>query len=97
MIAAHKHGIIEVAKIYDISFTSLTAWIHHLKSKSIEKLEAPKSRKRKTKLDIEQMNIVKSWIQGDSNITIKALKIKILDLLQNLIMPTPNYKSQQLD
>ena len=31
VIAASKHNITEVAKIYDISRTTLTSWIKHIK------------------------------------------------------------------
>ena len=89
VIAAHKHGISKVAKIYDISRTTLTSWIHHLKSQSIEKLKAPESRKRKTKLDNDQMEIIRLWISKDPNITIKNVKIGIEETMgQKLSLST---------
>ncbi len=89
VIAAHKHGITKVAKIYDISRTSLTEWIKHLKSRSIEKLKAPESRKRRTKLDNDQMENIKLWISKDPNITIKNVRIRIIELMgQKLSMST---------
>ena len=81
IIAAHKHGITKVAKIYDISRTSLTVWIKHLKSKSIEKLRAPESRKRRAKLDNDQMEIIRLWVSKDPNITIKNVRIRIIELM----------------
>ena len=81
IIAAHKHGITKVAKIYDISRTSLTVWIKHLKSKSIEKLRAPESRKRRAKLDNDRMEIIRLWVSKDPNITIKNVRIRIIELM----------------
>ena len=41
VIAAHRHGITAVAKIYGISRTTLTMWIKHVKALSVEKLTTP--------------------------------------------------------
>ena len=77
VIAASKHGITEVAKIYDISRTTLTAWIKYVKTNAIDKLSAPKSRHRPTKLRSGQMEIIKEWIESDPSITIKSLQIRV--------------------
>ena len=77
VIAASKHGITKVAAVYDVSRTTLTEWIKHLKNNTPEKLKSPPSRKRKRKLSDLQMVDVKSWIQENPNITIKSLRIRI--------------------
>jgi transposase len=77
VIAASKHNITEVAKIYDISRTTLTSWIKHIKDSRLDKLEAPKERRKKTRLDQLHLHEVKKWIELNPNITINALKIKI--------------------
>ena len=98
VIAAHKHGITKVAKIYDISRTSLTEWIKHLKSQSMVKLRAPESRKRRTKIDMDQMEIIRLWISNDPSITIKNVKLKIEETMgQKLSLSTVHRMMQKLN
>lgn len=76
VIAAHKHGITAVAKVYDISRTTLTEWIKHIKTLAIQKLTTP-ARNTTTKLNDEQKELVARWIAADPNLTIKALRLQI--------------------
>lgn len=80
VIASSKHGITNVAKIYDISKVTLISWIKHVRCGNLSKLAAPPERKRKTKLSNAQMEDIKSLIEADPDITIKALRIKIENL-----------------
>lgn len=85
VIAASKHGITEVSKVYDISRTTLTLWVKQLKTNGIGGLKAPESRKRKAKLNDLQVIKVKSWVEESPNVTIKSLRIRIeKELLVNL-------------
>lgn len=77
VISANKHGITEVAKIYDISRTTLTKWIKHVKCSAIERLQAPPERRRKQKLTEQQRQQIKEWIANNPNITIRELKVEI--------------------
>ena len=77
VISANKHGITEVAKIYDISRTTLTEWIKHVKNSTIERLKAPPERRRKQKLTEQQKRQVQEWITSNPNITIRELRIEI--------------------
>lgn len=77
IIAANKFGITLVSKVYDISRTTLTAWIKHLKTGKLEKLEAPAERKRKNKLNSDQKNQVKEWVAKDPQLTLNAIKLKL--------------------
>lgn len=77
VISAHKHGISQVAKVYDITRTTLTSWIKHVKNDTIEKLNAPAERKKKNKLNDSQRSQILEWIKADSQLTIKAIRIKI--------------------
>jgi len=70
VIAASKHGITKVAEVYDISRTTLTEWIKHIKANEVERLRAPESRRRRTKLNQEQMWQVRNWIEENPNLTI---------------------------
>ncbi|WP_407636453.1 hypothetical protein [Holospora undulata] len=40
----------KVAKVYDISRTTLTSWVKHLKTGALDKLKAPAERKKKSRL-----------------------------------------------
>ena len=77
VIAAKKHGITQVAKVYDITRTTLTSWIKHIKSNRIDRLNAPAERKKKSKLNNEQRKQIAEWIVADSQLTINAILIKI--------------------
>jgi transposase len=77
VIAASEHNITEVAKIYGISRTTLTSWIKYVKELRLDKLEAPKERKRKSRLNSEQLEEIRHWLELDPNITIKMVRIRI--------------------
>jgi transposase len=77
VIAAKKHGITHVAAVYDISPTTLTAWIKHIKQGRINKLYAPPERRRKSKLNDNQRQEIAAWIKDNSQLTIKAIRLKI--------------------
>jgi transposase len=77
VIAASRHSIAEVAKVYDISRTTLISWIKHISESGVEQLKAPPGRHRKTKLSTSQLETVDSFIIDDPNITIRALRAKI--------------------
>ena len=62
VIAAKTHGISQVAKIYDITRTTLTSWIKHIQNGSIERLNAPAERKRKNKLNDMQRGQILEWM-----------------------------------
>lgn len=77
VIAASKHSITEVAKVYNISRNTLGSWIKHIKSTGIENLKAPATRRRKQKIDEDKLKEIKDIIEVNPNITIAALKVKI--------------------
>ena len=79
VISAHKHGISQVAKVYDITRATLTSWIKHIKNDAMEKLNAPPERKKRNKLNDSQRQIILEWIKADSQLTIKAIRIKIAE------------------
>ena len=47
IISAKKHGISQVAQIYDITRKTLTSWIKCVRNDSLDGLSAPTARKRK--------------------------------------------------
>ncbi len=81
IIAASKHGIKAVAKIYDISRTTLTEWIKHIGEENLSKLKAPEERKRNSILNDSDRSEIKKWIDENPQITIKAIVIKLSEEL----------------
>jgi len=79
VISAKKHGISKVAEVYDISRTTLTNWIKHLRDGAVEKLKAPVERKRKSRLNDQQRMQIKGWIDEDSQLTINQVHQRIKD------------------
>lgn len=77
VISAKTHGISQVAKIYDITRKTLTSWIKCIRNDAMEKLNAPAERKKKNKLNGSQRSQILEWIKADSQLTIKAIRIKI--------------------
>jgi len=81
VIAASEHGITEVAKIYNISRTTLTEWIKYVKKGAIDKLQAPPERKKKSKLSDAHKLQIQEWMTNNPNTTIKELMIQIEEKL----------------
>jgi len=77
VIAASKHSIAEVAKVYDISRGTLTQWIKHIKDSKLDKLKAPPERRKKTKLQASQVEEIEKWMEQDPNITINEVRLRI--------------------
>lgn len=79
VIAAKKHSISAVARVWCISRTALTEWIKHLKFGRTEKLFAPPERRRKSILNQSQREQIEMWVKENPNVTIKEAKIRILE------------------
>ncbi len=76
IIASSKHGLKKVAEVYDINRGSLHRWIGLFRDKGalgIENIGKPP----RSKLSSAQKEEVAFWINEDSAITIKKLKILI--------------------
>lgn len=95
VIAANKHNITEVAKVYGISRTTLTSWIRHIKNSNLDKLQAPKERCKRPKLNQEQLKEIKRWIESDPNITINALKLKIEEEYKVIVSKSTVHKAMK--
>jgi len=77
VISAKKHGISKVAEVYDISRTTLTSWIKHLRNQALERLKAPPERKRKSRLNDQHRMQIKEWIEENSQLTINQVHERI--------------------
>lgn len=97
VIAAKQHGITQVAKVYGITRTTLTTWIKLIKNDKIERLNAPPERKRKNKLNDDQRKQILEWIKDNSQLTIKAIGIRIEEIFGiNLSKSTVHREVQKL-
>ncbi len=76
IIASYKHGIKKVSEVYDINRSSLHRWVALFKKGGVESIKNI-SKPSRSKLDIEQQSELKSWIEADSSLTIKQIKIML--------------------
>ncbi len=77
IISAKKHGISQVAQIYDITRKTLTSWIKCVRNDNLDGLRAPTARKRKNKLNDAQRAEIIEWLKVDSQLTLEAIKLRI--------------------
>jgi transposase len=70
IIAACKYGITEVAKVYDITRTTLLFWVKNFQSTKLENLKAPPNRHRKSIPDKSDREVLKKIINEDSQVTL---------------------------
>ena len=90
IIAAKEHGITDVCRIHGISRTTLTDWIKKFNQEEVAAL-VNKPKKPRSPLN-EHLNIIKEWIEKDSNITAKELIIKIKERLKIQTSKTSVYR-----
>ena len=79
IIAAKIHGVSKVSEVFDITRKSLMKWIKDFKNQGSDKLLVQAGRGRKSKINNEQLNTIKTWINSNPNITIKELKLMIVE------------------
>lgn len=77
IISAKTHGISKVAAIYNVTNKTLTFWIKSLKNGSLADL-SPKAKATRTLLiDDKHHKIVQKWLNNDSGLTIKKVRLRI--------------------
>lgn len=77
IIASREHGVTLVAKIFNVSRNSINTWIKKFKRDANSILSVDSGRGRKDKLTKEQLELVKSWILSNPNLTLQRLSQKI--------------------
>ncbi len=77
IISAKKHGIKNVAKIYNISHVALIDWIHRLRKESLEGLNPKPKKARRSSFSLEHQKAIEDWLSHDSSITVRSLMGKI--------------------
>ena len=91
IIASYKHGIKKVSEVYDINRSSLHRWVDLFKKGGVEKIKNISKRPR-SKLRQDQKGELKKWIENDSGLTIKAIKIKIKEVFDVSIEKSSIYR-----
>ncbi len=86
ILAASKHSITEVCKIHGISRTTLTDWIKRLRTGEVDAL-MNKSKASRSPLT-QHESTIKLWIEGDPNLTVRELLIRVKDELGVTISQT---------
>lgn len=81
IIAAKKHGLTAVCKIFGMTKATLISWIKRL-DVSLEQLKVQEGRGRKLLLQESDEALVRRWILEDPQITINKLQSKIQEELK---------------
>ena len=76
IVASYKHGIKQVAEILDISRASIHRWVNLLREKGIDGL-CDADKPARSKLNANQKNTMKNWLEINPTLTIKELGIRI--------------------
>jgi transposase len=76
IVASYKHGIKQVAKVLDISRASIHRWVNLLRENGVDGL-CDAGKPARSKLNTEQKNIMKNWLEIKPTLTIKELGVKI--------------------
>lgn len=77
VIAASEHGITEVCRIMKVTKKSVIEWIKALRDGGVQALTVKPGRGRKPLLSLEQEQVVKEWVENDSQITIPLLQHRL--------------------
>ena len=77
IISARTHGISKVATIYNITNKTLTFWIKSLKNGSLSDLLPKAKATKKPLIDDRTSKIVQKWLNKDSGLTIKKVRLRI--------------------
>jgi transposase len=76
IVASYKHGIKQVAEVLGVSRASIHRWVNLLRTKGVDGLRDV-GKPARSKLNLDQKNIMKQWLEINPMITIKELGIKI--------------------
>lgn len=80
VISAGRNGITKTAEFFNISKTTLFKWIKSVSRGALEELNVGAGRGPKKKLSDEQEKAIKGWLEENSQMTINAVRLKILEL-----------------
>lgn len=92
VVSAKEHGITKVAEVFNISRTTLFSWINIVKQDNLEELQISPGRGRKPILTEEQIETVRGWIEGNSQLTIDQVKARIFDELDTVISRSTTHR-----
>jgi transposase len=85
IISAKTHGISKVAAIYNVTNKSLTFWIKSLRNGSLSDLVPKNKATRKPLLSDASSKIILKWLEQDSDLTIKKIRLKIKKEMQIIV------------
>jgi len=95
IIAACKHGITQVAKVYGVTRTTVLFWIKNFLSTKLENLKAPPSRRRKTILNDLDRDVIRKIVDENPQVTINFLIRKVLEICGKKISKTSMHREIQ--
>ena len=77
--SAKTHGVTAIANIFGVSRMAIMDWIEAFETEGIEGLKLKPGRGRNRIMTEDEVWAIHEWIKQDSQITIKAVKLKIAD------------------
>ena len=78
-ISAVSHSTIsKVSEVFNIANTTLKFWIRTFEKSGVKGLESKVKNPKKPKLNLVQIEQIRSWIENDPNVTMKKLKSMIM-------------------
>lgn len=92
IIAACKYGISYVARVYDVTDTTLRSWIRRFREDQMERLKAPANRHRKSILNNSDRAVISGLIEQNSQLTGAILRQKILEICGKKISQATIYR-----
>jgi transposase len=92
IIAACRYGISYVAKVYDVTDTTLRSWIRRFREDRTERLKAPPNRRRKSILDHGDRAVICELIKENSQLTGEILCQKVLEICGKKVSQATMYR-----
>ncbi|MDR1551413.1 MAG: helix-turn-helix domain-containing protein [Holosporaceae bacterium] len=80
IIAACRHGISSVARVYGVTDTTLRSWIRRFCEDRTDRLKAPPGRCRKSILNAKDREVILDLIKENSQLTGVMLCGKVLEI-----------------
>lgn len=77
ILALKNHSITKVCDVFSISRNTIKAWVKNFDLYGIDGLSPKERKSRKSKLSESQKEEIGLWIEGNPNLTLKELKLKI--------------------
>jgi transposase len=73
IVSAKEQGVNVVAKVFGVSTNTIRSWVKSFAQEDLPGLEYQPGRGRKSKLSDQHIQLIKTWVNENPNITIAAI------------------------